>query len=361
MDAAQGTESGALDGIVTTTLPSGLRVTTHHMPHLETASLGVWVASGARSEDARSNGLSHLLEHMAFKGTGTRSAAQIAEEIENVGGDLNASTSYEVTAYYARVLKDDVQLGVELLTDILTASRMDEQDLAREKQVIGQEIAGAADTPDDVVFDDLQAYAYPEQALGRPILGTVETVDALTPDDLRAHLHSRYRAGDMIVAAAGNVDHAQITDQAAALADKLPPGRAPSVAPAQFGGGGGVTERPVEQTHVAVSFDGVSFRDPRYFAAQVFSGLFGGGISSRLFQRAREEKGLCYTIYSFASGYSDAGMFGVYAGTGGEAVDPLMGLVWGELNALAHDGPSADEVARSKAQLKAGLLMSLES
>ncbi|MEM8627005.1 MAG: pitrilysin family protein, partial [Pseudomonadota bacterium] len=164
-----------------------------------------------------------------------------------------------------------------------------------------------------------------------------------------------------IVAAAGNVDHAQITDQAAALADKLPPGRAPSVAPAQFGGGGGVTERPVEQTHVAVSFDGVSFRDPRYFAAQVFSGLFGGGISSRLFQRAREEKGLCYTIYSFASGYSDAGMFGIYAGTGGEAVDPLMGLVWGELNALAHEGPSPDEVARSKAQLKAGLLMSLES
>ncbi len=348
-------------GIRMTTLANGLRVATHHMPHLQTASLGIWVATGARSETAERNGLSHLLEHMAFKGTTRRSAAEIAEEIENVGGDLNAATSYEVTAYYARVLKDDVRLGLELLGDIICDARLGADDLEREKHVVEQEIAGVSDMPDEILFDVLQRNAYPDQALGRPILGSLDTVRALQTIDLRTHLAERYRLGDMIVSAAGHVDHAQIVDIAAQLAERLPQGHAAPVAPARFKGMGCAVDRPIEQAHVSISFDGVSFRSPDFFAAQVLSGLLGGGISSRLFQQAREERGLCYSIYSFASGYSDAGMFGVYAGTAPDAVEPLMGVVWGELNALRHGGPRQDEIDRAKAQLKAGLLMSLES
>jgi len=196
--------------IETTALANGLRVVSHAMPHLETASLGVWVGAGARSESGVQHGISHLLEHMAFKGTARRSAREIAEEIETVGGDLNAATSLETTAYYARVLKADIPLAVDIIADIVRDPKFDAAELAREQDVIMQEIAAAEDSPDDVAYDLAQAAAFPDQPVGRPILGTCESVRSFTPDDLTAYMKSHYAPGSMVLSAAGAVDHAQL-------------------------------------------------------------------------------------------------------------------------------------------------------
>ena len=343
-----------------TRLKSGLVVITDAMPHLHSASLGVWVGSGSRDERSDEHGISHLLEHMAFKGTSRRSARQIAEEIEAVGGDLNAATSVETTAYYARVLKDNVPLALDVLSDILSDPTFDPEELRREQNVIVQEIGAAEDTPDDLVFDLLQSTAFPNQAVGRPILGTRETVCSFTGARLRTYLSRNYRGPDMVVAAAGAVEHEAIAEDVERRFASFNGPSAPVPEPARFGGGVRLEARDLEQVHLALALEGVPQRDPSLYSLQVFTNVLGGGMSSRLFQEVREVRGLCYAIYTYHSPYTDTGVFGLYAGTDAADAPELMQVVLDEIGQTAENLDET-EVARAKAQMKAGLLMALES
>jgi predicted Zn-dependent peptidase len=343
-----------------TRLESGLVVVTDAMPHLQTASLGVWVGCGSRDEQTDEHGISHFLEHMAFKGTARRSARQIAEEIEAVGGDLNAATGVEMTAYYARVLKADVPLALDVLSDILTAPVFDPDEIAREKNVIIQEIGAVEDTPDDLVFDFLQSTAFADQPVGRSILGTRATVRSFDGRRLKGYLGKHYRAPDTVIAAAGAVDHDAVVSEVARrfAAFAGPGGLDPEGA--KFHGGMRVEPRDLEQVHIALALEGVPQRDASIYSLQVFTNVLGGGMSSRLFQQVRELRGLCYSIYAFHSAYADTGMFGLYAGTDAADASELMRVVVDEIMAAA-DSLTETEVARAKAQMKAGLLMALES
>jgi predicted Zn-dependent peptidase len=313
--------------VAVTNLKSGVNVVTDTMPHLETASLGVWVNSGSRDERRDEHGISHLLEHMAFKGTQRRTARQIAEEIEAVGGDLNAATGAETTAYYARVLKVDVGLALDVLADILSEPAFDPNELMREQNVIVQEIGAVADTPDDLVFEHLQITAFPDQPLGRSILGTPHTVRTFDGAKLRDYMGRQYRAPDIVVAAAGAIDHAAVVGEVERRFASFSGPASPAPEPARFGGGVHVEKRELEQVHIALALAGVSQHDPALYSTQVFTNIVGGGMSSRLFQEAREKRGLCYSIYSFHAPYSDVGMFGLYAGTDAADTAELMRLI----------------------------------
>jgi predicted Zn-dependent peptidase len=352
---------GLEPGVELTTLANGLRIITHRMPHLQSATLGVWVASGSRHESKAMHGISHLLEHMAFKSTLTRSTRQMAEEIEAVGGEINASTGAETTAYFARVLAPDTGLALELLADMLLNPKFDPEELARETGVIVQEIAATADQPDDLVFEQAEDAAFSKQALGRPILGTRASVSRITPDDLRAHVRRNYSPVRMVVSAAGAVTHKDIVRHAEALFGRSSVPESQTAEPARFTGGVRLADKSFEQHHVLLAFEGPSYLDPRYYGAQVLTGVLGGGTSSRLFQKVREEHGLCYGIDAFSWSYADAGVVGVHAATGTDMVRDLMTMVAGEMRDLAERGPSEAELQRAKAQIRAGILMSLES
>ncbi|MGH6771244.1 MAG: M16 family metallopeptidase [Xanthobacteraceae bacterium] len=343
-----------------TRLSSGLTVVTDAMPHLESTSLGVWVGSGSRDERPDEHGISHLLEHMAFKGTTRRTARQIAEEVEAVGGDLNAATSVETTSYYARVLRADVPLAIDVLADILSDPTFDPEELQREQSVIVQEIGAAEDAPDDLVFDKLQETAFPGQPVGRSILGTRDTVRSFDRRRLAAYLTRNYRAPDMVIGGAGALEHKALVELAEKRFASFVGPSAPTPAPASFIGGTFVEARDLEQVHVALAMQGVPQRDPDLFSMQVFSSIVGGGMSSRLFQEAREIRGLCYSIYTFHAPYSDTGMFGLYAGTDAADVPELMRVIVAEITNAVETINDA-EVARAKAQMKASLLMALES
>ena len=343
-----------------TRLPSGLSVVTDSMPHLETAALGVWVGTGSRDERPNEHGISHLIEHMAFKGTAKRTARQIAEEIEAVGGELNAATSVEMTAYHARVLKGDVPLALDVLSDILTNPAFEPAELEREKSVIVQEIGAAEDTPDDIVFENLQITAFPEQPMGRSILGTRDSVRSFEAGDLRDYLARNYQAPDMVIAATGAIDHARVVDQVQKLFSGFGSSDAPAPQPARFSHGAHIQKRDLEQAHIALALEGVSQRDPSLYSLDIFANVLGGGMSSRLFQEVRENRGLCYAISSFHLPYSDIGFFGLYAGTDVSDIPQLMEVVIEQM-ADATDTIAEAEVARVKAQMKTGLLMALES
>jgi predicted Zn-dependent peptidase len=343
-----------------TRLPTGLTVVTDSMPHLQTASIGVWVGSGSRDEQPDEHGISHLLEHMAFKGTKRRTARQIAEEIEAVGGDINAATSFETTAYYASVLKANMPLALDVLSDILANPTFDPAELKREQNVIVQEIGATEDAPDDLVFDYLQSMAFPNQPMGRPILGTPETVCSFKDQNLRAYLARNYRGPDMVVAATGAVEHGAVVAEAERRFGQFNGPAAPVPQSASFGGGTKLEARDLEQVHIALALEGLPHRDVNLFSLQVFAIVLGGGMSSRLFQEVRENRGLCYTISAFHAPYADTGMFGVYAGTDAGDVEELMRVVVEETAAAAGNVNEA-EVNRAKAQIKVGLLMALES
>lgn len=342
-------------------LSNGLTVVTHSMRHLETTSLGIWVGVGSRHETPDENGISHFLEHMSFKGTASRTAQAIAEEIEAVGGELNAATGLETTAYFARVLKGDEGVALELIADILLNSKFSPDELEREREVILQEIAGTRDSPEDIVFELVNEAAYPGQALGRTILGPAANVRRFTPADLTAFLKRHYRPQQMVLSAAGAIEHAPFVRHAEALFGGLTHDESSGEERAQYQGGVRWHQKRFEQSHVVLAFEAPSYRDSAYLTAQVFSGLFGGGMSSRLFQEAREKRGLCYSIYSSAWGLDDTGLLAVHAATGTEMMASLIDVTAGELEVIAAEGPSAAELHRAKAQLKAGLLMSLES
>ena len=343
-----------------TTLTNGLRIATDRMTDLETAAVGVWVDVGARNEDISVNGISHMLEHMAFKGTRRRTALQIAEEIEAVGGHLNAYTSREQTAYFARILKNDLPLAVDILADILQNSTFAQEELERERTVIIQEIGQTLDTPDDLIFEHFQEAAYPDQSIGRSILGTEERVSGFARTTLQEYMGSHYRAPGMVLAAAGGVDHDELVE----LADKAFAGLPTEVAghgeKARYQGGEQYVKRSLEQVHYLMGFEGLAYGDDDFYAAQILATVLGGGMSSRLFQEVRERRGLAYSVFAFSSSYVDSGSFGIYAGTAEDDVAELVPVLCDEMNRAGQDITEA-ETARARAQHKAGIMMGLEA
>ncbi|MBW6421031.1 insulinase family protein [Rhizobium sp. XQZ8] len=345
-----------------TRLSSGLTVVTETMPHLESVALGVWIKSGSRNETADEHGIAHLLEHMAFKGTARRSARDIAEEIENVGGELNAATSTETTSYYARVLKDHVPLAVDILADILTESEFDEEELRREKHVILQEIGAANDTPDDVVFDKFSEAAFREQTIGRPILGTPETVQSFTPGQIRNYLSRNYTTDRMFVVAAGAVDHQIFCRQVEERFARLPltPSAPPVFDAARYIGGDSREGRDLMDAQVLIGFEGKAYHMRDFYCSQILANILGGGMSSRLFQEVREKRGLCYSVYAFHWGFSDTGIFGIHAATSGNELPTLVPVIIDELKKSSETIHQV-EIDRARAQIRAQLLMGQES
>ncbi|HUG60297.1 MAG TPA: pitrilysin family protein [Methylomirabilota bacterium] len=346
--------------VTVTTLDNGITVVTHGMAHLASTTLGVWVAAGSRNETTSENGISHLLEHMAFKGTRRRSAVQIAEEIENVGGEVNAATSIESTSYYARILAGDVPLAIDILADIIQDSVFDPDELSREKHVIGQEIGAALDTPEDLVFDHFQEAAFPDQPIGRPILGSVDTVKAFSDTDLRHYLARQYTGPQTVIAAAGKVEHDEIVKLARERFQGYGAVAGSGEAEAVYRGGERREERDLMEAQVVLGFPGASYHADDYMTAQIASSVLGGGMSSRLFQEIREKRGLCYSVYSFHWGFRDTGVFGISAATGETDAGDLVETTLDEIGKALRDINEA-EVARARAQLRAGLLMALES
>lgn len=342
------------------TLSNGMRVVSETMPLVKTVSVGVWVDAGARDETPEINGVAHMLEHMAFKGTERRSARAIAEEIEAVGGHLNAFTSREQTAYYARVMAEDTGLALDILSDILLHSVFDAEELERERGVIIQEIGQSEDTPDDIIFDHLQETAFPAQALGRSILGTVDRVSGMQRSDLQGFLDRFYHGPSLVLVAAGAVDHDALMAEAERLFGGFDRMSRPQHQTARYSGGEKRAVRDLEQAHVAIALPGLAFDDPDYYALQVYATVLGGGMSSRLFQEVREKRGLAYSVYAYPSSYRDGGLMTIYAGTGGEKLPELMPVLADELGKLCGR-VDEDELQRARAQLKVGLVMSLES
>jgi predicted Zn-dependent peptidase len=345
-----------------TRLASGLTVVTEKMPHLESVALGVWIKSGSRNETEAEHGIAHLLEHMAFKGTARRTARQIAEEIENVGGEVNAATSTETTSYYARVLRDHVPLAVDILADILTESAFDEEELEREKNVILQEIGAATDTPDDVIFDNFSGVAYRGQTIGRPILGTPDTVQSFTTGQIRGYLSRNYTTDRIFVVAAGAVDHDVFVRQVEDRFSSLPqlPDATPVMEKAIYTGGEIRETRDLMDAQVLLGFQGKAYHARDFYCSQILANILGGGMSSRLFQEVREYRGLCYSVYAFHWGFSDTGIFGVHAATGANDLPELVPVIVEELRKSSQK-IDQQEIDRARAQIRAQLLMGQES
>ena len=343
-----------------TTLENGLVVATESMPQIATVALGVWVGAGARHERDDEHGLSHLIEHMAFKGTSHRSARAIAEDIENVGGDINAATGVEYTCYTARTLGEDIGVALDVLGDILTCSTFSAEELERERGVILQEIAAVEDTPDDLINDVFIETAYPRQALGRPILGRPETVSAFTPDRIRAFCAREYGPDRMVVTAAGAVDHERVVEAARRHFGGLPPTTPDPLLPGLYRGGEARLKRRNEQANIVLGLPGRSFKDGSYYAAQLFAQVLGGSLSSRLWQEVREKRGLAYSVDAFHWPFSDTGIFGIGAGVAGHDLAEFVEVTIDTLQRTAEDASEA-ELERAKAQMKVGLLAALET
>ncbi len=341
-------------------LKNGFRIVSEHMPGLQSAAIGIWVTAGGRHERIEQNGIAHFLEHMAFKGTERRSALQIAEAIEDVGGYINAYTSREVTAYYARVLKDDVALAMDVIGDIVLNPVFDPREIEVERGVILQEIGQAYDTPDDVIFDWLQEQSYHDQPLGRTILGPTERVSAFSREDLSGFVAEHYGPEQMILSAAGAVDHDALMKLAEEMFGHLQPRKGLIPEAARFTGGEARQEKELEQAHFALALESPGYRDDAIYTAQIYSTALGGGMSSRLFQEVRETRGLCYTIFAQTGAYADTGTTTIYAGTSADQVGELATITIDEMKRAAED-MSPEEVARARAQMKAGMLMGLES
>jgi predicted Zn-dependent peptidase len=343
-----------------TTLSNGLRVATRQMPGVETAAVGLYADAGSRHEPARLNGIAHLFEHMVFKGAGGRSAREISEAIEDVGGDLNACTDRDGTNFTATILAEHVPLAVELVSDMILRPHFEAADLEREKDVVLQELGEARDTPSDIIFDDLWSVAFGEQALGRSVLGDEASIEAIAVADLHEWREQLYRAGSLYLVAAGKVDHDALVALAEARFAGLPAGQLDAPEAGRFTGGTRVGRGSADQAHFAMGFAAPAQRDPDHYAARFFSDIVGGGMSSRLFQEVREDRGLAYSVYSQLQPYSDAGLFYLYAATARRESSAAAKLVE-EIVATAPAGLTTREVERVRTQARAGLLMSIES
>lgn len=343
-----------------TTLSNGLRVASESLPTMETVAFAISVDVGARHETPEQHGISHLLEHMAFKGTERRSALEIAESFDRIGGHLNAYTSHEHTVYYAKVLKDDLPMAAEILCDILQHSLFDETELGREKQVILQELAMHNDTPDDLVFDQFQATAFPSQALGRSILGTEQKVKSHRAAGIREFVNQHYHPARMVVSAAGNLDHKELVELMERHITLKSHSYSTACDAGNYKGGESIISKKLEQLQLVMGVGSIPHKDPRYEALKLLSSILGGGMSSRLFQEVREKRGLVYTIQTLAASYSDTGVFAIYAATGEKDVQELIPVICDQLRAVCrHVEP--DELLRAKNQQKANYRMARES
>jgi predicted Zn-dependent peptidase len=364
--------AGEAEGAVVrrSVLPGGVRVLTEAMPGLRSATFGCWVGVGSRDEATGHHGSTHFLEHLLFKGTARRSAMDIASAFDAVGGEANAVTGKEYTCYYARVLDEDVDLAADVLLDMVTAARLDADDVESERGVILEELAMNDDDPADVVHERFAELVLRSHPLGRPIGGTPETIGAVGRDDIAAHYREHYTAPGLVVTAAGGVDHdALVAGVRGHLADSgwplyedadPRPRRERWVEPVPGDGGLLVVRRPTEQANVVVGTLGLTANDERRYVMSVLNAVLGGGMSSRLFQEIRERRGLAYSVYSFASGYSDAGWFGLYAGCAPGKVDQVVQLLHAGLEELAERGVDDDELTRAKGSVTGGLVLGLE-
>lgn len=347
--------------ILTSTLPNGIRIVTDRLAGAESIALGVWVGVGTRHEDLNQNGIAHMLEHMLFKGTPTRSAKVISEIIEDAGGHMNAYTGRETTAYYIHILKDHTDLAIEVLADMVQNSIFPEDELERERAVILQEIHMYEDTPDDVVFERAQMAAYPNQTLGASGLGTIEIVKNIQQADLKDYIQSRYTADKIVISAAGAVDHDQFVAKVAALFGNIPAAKnSPSwITPALYQPKPSLVEKDTEQAHIVIGFEGVAHGHPQYSAARILSSVLGGGTASRLWQEVREKRGLVYSIQSYRESYADSGQFGVYAGTSPDNLKELIPIILGEIVKI-QSGITDHELTRAKTQIISGVRMGRE-
>ena len=349
-----------MNNIQTTTLPNGLRIITDNVPSMHSIALGIWTGVGTRNENMAQNGVAHMVEHMLFKGTKTRDAQQIVQQIESVGGSMNAYTSREITSYHVHLLAEDAPLGLEVMADMYLNSTLPDHEIEREREVILQEIGMCNDTPDDLVFDLYYETAYPKQAFGAPILGRDHNIKGMSKEHLAGYIADFYHPANTVVSAAGAVDHdafvAQVTDLFGAL-EKSDRNTAPA---AQYQGGEFRLSKDLEQSHFVLGFEGLARMDDNFYAAQTLSTILGSGMSSRLFQEVREKRGLVYSIFSFHSGYKDNGQFAIYAGTGPEKMDEIIPVICDEVLKISDD-VTEEELTRAKTQLKAGMLMGRES
>ena len=343
-----------------TSLPNGLKVASREMPAIETAAVGLYAESGSRHEPERLNGIAHLFEHMVFKGAGGRSAREISEAIEDVGGDLNASTDRNGTNFMASVMAEHVPLAVELISEMILRPHFSQTELEREKDVVLQELGEALDTPSDIIFDDLWSAAFPDQPLGRSILGEETSIEAITVEDLHHWRSSQYRAGSLLLVAAGKLAHEMLVDLAERHLSELPGGTIDTPEPGHFTGGTRVGRASSDQAHLALGFAAPAELDEDYYAARLFADVVGGGTSSRLFQQLREERGLAYSVYTHLQPYADTGIMSVYAATAQRQSSASAQLIE-EILAEAADTATPREVERVRTQSKAGLLMSMES
>ncbi len=343
-----------------TVLDNGLRIVSENIADMPSLSIGLWAAAGSRAETESEQGIAHLLEHMAFKGTATRSAREIAEAIENVGGDINAGTSVEQTSYYARVLAKDLPLAAEILGDILTGSQIADDELEREKAVVIEEINALNDSPEDMIFDLLQEACYPNQPLGRAITGTALSVSAITRQNIVDFLAKNYHTSRCVISAAGAVDHDVLVQEVKTRFAGLPEGNGILPPPAQFKGGYRIEARDTAQVQVTFAFPGASYQHHDLYAAHIFAHVLGGGMASRLFQEVREQRGLCYMVSCFNWAFQDTGLFALHAATSPDKVSALLPVMIDVLRA-ASTSIAPTELKRAKNQFKAGMLMALES
>jgi predicted Zn-dependent peptidase len=350
-----------------TVLDNGIRIVSHELPGNRSVSLGIWVENGSRHESEPENGISHFIEHLLFKGTERRSAAQIAEEMDAVGGVINAFTSKENTCYYAKVLDENLPLAIDLLSDIFLHSSFEADEIERERSVILQEISQAEDTPDDYVHDLFNLDFFQDHPIGWPICGRQETVNGFRRQDIVSFFKSRYRPERVVVAAAGNIRHTDLVDEMAArlgaidgaMLEKIPSLRGETVP--EMASGVYPHRKPLEQVHLCLGMAGIHQSHPKRYAGYVLNTLLGGGMSSRLFQEIREKRGKAYSVYSFSSSYKDVGYLGVYAGTSLDATEEVVELIVGELKKIAADGITDAELQRTQGQLVGSTMLGLES
>jgi len=343
-----------------TTLPSGLRVATDRMAEAESTVIGAWVGVGTRDEPWAANGVAHLVEHMMFKGTKRRSAYALATEIEKNGGMMNAHTTREETAYYARVLPEDAELACDVVADMLQYSEVTPKELNRERHVIIQEIGRDRDAPEDTVFDMLHQTAFPKQRIGRPILGSAKVIAKLPRDAVTGYVKRHYHAGNMVIIGAGKIDHKKLVEMVRKRFRRLPHGSPPRRDRARATGGFNRVEKAIEQLHLIMAFPSPSALAPDIHAAQLLGVLLGGSSSSRLFQKVREKRGLVYTVNAGQMSFLDAGLFEIYAGTDPARIKELIPVICAELKDVKRN-VTPSELKRAKAQARADLLMGQEN
>ena len=345
-----------------TTLDNGLRILSESIPYMSSVSIGFFVGTGSRSETLPEQGVSHFIEHLMFKGTEKRSARDIAEEVDDVGGQLNAATDRENTCYYIKVLPEHPGLGLDILSDMLLHSKFADSDVEKERQVVLEEISLYEDSPDELIHDLHMNSLWPGHALGRNILGTRDSIGAMSRKMIRDYTRRHYMPDNIVVAAAGNLTHDQLVTQVRRFWDDVRGAAKVSAdSTPMFAFGRHLQEKEIEQIHICLGTPGVAHDDPRFYASHVLNTILGGGVSSRLFQHIREERGLAYSVCSYPSSFRDTGLFTIYTGVSPENCREVMDIIGSIIGDIRSNGVRPEELKRAKEQLKAGLLFSLES